>query len=204
MSPSILSETSYVATQSTIATSLGFVEFQTRFEKAVPSVMGIIAVLAAHTVPWDEVVSMTTEAAPHGFLMYLDAPVDRIMRIAGHRRRTCSYLIGNHADAERMYRHSPAVMLHSPLRVVLWEDENGQAMFTFDHPAAQFSCFDDPRIAAVGVELNEKFAGLLRHLQLPVPASMRAIEQRQACAEAVPTIGCCSSPTLRIQGDQRT
>ncbi len=173
MSPSVLSETSYVATQSIIATSVEFAEFKARFEKAVPQVMGLISIFAAHLLPWEEVASMTAEAAPRGFLIYLDAPVDRIMRMAGHKRRTCSYLIGNHVDAERMYRYNPAVMLHSPLRVVIWEDENGQAMFTFDHPAAQFSCFDDPRIASVGAEIADKFAKLITHLQLPLPDSMR-------------------------------
>lgn len=193
MSPSVLADTSYVATRSTIATSVAFAEFQDRFEKAVPWVMGIISVLAAHSVPWEDVVSMTAQAAPHGFLMYLEAPVDRIMRIAGHGRRTCSYLIGNHVDAERMYRHSPEVMLHSPLRVVLWEDEHGQAMFTFDHPGAQFSCFNDPRIAAVGAEINEKFVGLLRHLELPIPDSLQGNEpringQRPAASSAPPQL----------------
>jgi uncharacterized protein (DUF302 family) len=199
MTPSVLSETSYVATRSTIATSVGFAEFQARFEKAVPRVMGIISVLAAYTVPWAEVVSMTAEAAPHGFLMYLDAPVDRIMRIAGHDRRTCSYLIGNHVDAERMYRHSPAVMVHSPLRVVLWEDENGQAMFTFDHPAPQFSCFDDPRIAAVGIEISGKFARLLRHLGLPLPYSLGRHEP-QIDEQAMEQAASLPPPRLPTQG----
>jgi len=199
MTPSVLSETSYVATQSTIATSVGYAEFQARFEKAVPRVMGIISVLAAYTVPWAEVVSMTAEAAPHGFLMYLDAPVDRIMRIAGHDRRTCSYLIGNHVDAERMYRHSPAVMVHSPLRVVLWEDENGQAMFTFDHPAPQFSCFEDPQIAAVGVEISGKFARLLRHLGLPLPDSLGPHEP-QIDQQAMERAASPPPPTRPTQG----
>lgn len=178
MNPSVLSETSYMATQSTIATSIVFAEFKARFEKAVPQVMGLVSILAAHLLPWDEVVSMTADAAPNGFLIYLDAPVDRIMRIAGHQRRTCSYLIGNHVDAERMYRHNPAVMLHSPLRVVLWEDESGQAMFTFDHPGAQFSCFEDQRITTVGAEINQKFAKLLTHLQLPLPDSLLGKESK--------------------------
>lgn len=195
MSASVLSETSYVANQTTIATSLGFAEFQARFEKAVPRVIGLYSTLAAYAMPWGEVVSMTAQAAPLGFLMYLDSPIDCIMRKAGHNRRTCAYLIGNHVDVERMYRHSPAVVLHSPLRVVLWEDEHSQTMFTFDHPGAQFTCFNDPRIAEIGVEINEKFVGLLKHLELPIPDSLRGHEpqiksqgQRQAASSAQPQL----------------
>jgi uncharacterized protein (DUF302 family) len=174
MSPSVLPDSSYTATRSTIATAIPFNEFEARFERAVPQAVGVLSLLAACPVPWMEVVSMTAAAVPaHGFLIYLKAPVDRLMRIAGHQTRTSSYLIGNHVVAERMYRHSPAITLHSPLRVVLWE-EGGLAMFTFDHPGAQFSCFDDPRIAAVGFELNDKFAELLVYLQLPVPESLRS------------------------------
>lgn len=198
MSPSVLSETSYVATRSTIATAVGFAEFQTLFENALPRAMCVFSVLAAYSVQWKEVVSMTADAAPHGFLMYLDAPVDRIMGIAGHHRRACAYLIGNPVDAEQMYRHNPAAILHSPLRVVLWEGENGQAMLTFDHPKEQFSCFDDPRITAVGAEINEKFAGLLRHLQLPVPDSMRMGEQQQRRPEGGMGNGSLQPP-LRMQ-----
>jgi uncharacterized protein (DUF302 family) len=175
MSPSVLPDSSYTATRLTIATSASFGEFEARFERAIPQAVGVLSVLAACPAPWADVVAMTAEAAPtHGFFIYLKAPVDRLMRIAGHQTRTCSYLIGNHVMAERMYRHSPAITLHSPLRVVLWEDKNGLAMLTFDHPGAQFSCFDDPEIAAVGIEINAKFAELLVHLQLPVPESLKA------------------------------
>ncbi len=175
MSPTVLPESSYLAKRYTVATAVAYGEFEARFEKVVPQAICVLSVLAACAAPWSTVVKMTAEAsAAHGFLIYLKAPVDRIMRIAGHRRRACSYLIGNHVVAERMYRRSPAAMLHSPLRVVLWEEEEGQAMFTFDQPAPQFTCFDDPQIAEIGAEINERFAELLTHLQLPVPDSMNA------------------------------
>ena len=134
MSPTVLPESSYLARRYTVATAVAYGEFEARFEKVVPQAISVLSVLAACSAPWATVVKMTAEAsAAHGFLIYLKAPVDRIMRIAGHRHRACSYLVGNHIVAERMYRHSPAVMLHSPLRVVLWEEEEGQAMFTFDY-----------------------------------------------------------------------
>ncbi len=174
MSPSVTQDASYRATKMTIATGVGYAEFETRFERAVPQAVFVLSTLAACPANWDEVIAMTAEAAPHGFLIYLKAPVDRLMRIAGHQSRACSYLIGNHVRAERMYRHSPAAMLHTPMRNLLWEDEGGQGMLSFEHPGAPFSCFYDPRIAAVGVEITERYADLLTHLQLPVPESLRA------------------------------
>lgn len=173
MNPSVTSEASYQATKIAIATGVGYAEFEARFENAVPQAVCVLSTMAACRAAWEEVVTMTAEAAPHGFLIYLKAPVDRLMRIAGHKTRTCSYLIGNHVRAERMYRHCPAIMLHTPMRNVLWEDEAGQAMLSFEHPGAPFSCFDDPTIAAVGIEITERYADLLAHLQLPVPESLR-------------------------------
>ncbi len=189
MNPSVLPESSYLARRYTVATVVTYNEFEARFEKAVPQAISVLSVLAACSAPWATVVKMTAEASPaHGFLIYLKAPVDRIMRIAGHRPRTCSYLIGNHVVAERMYRHSPEIMLHSPLRVVLWEDEEGQAMFTFDQPAAQFTCFGEPQIAEIGVEINERFAELLTQLQLPVPESMNETRTWPLLKESAPAL----------------
>lgn len=172
MKPILMSEQKYNATRWTIATGETYAAFEARFERAVPQATFVVAQLAACPVSWAEVATITQEAAPHGFLIYLKAPVGRLMRLAGHRQRTTSYLIGNHVVAERMYRLTPGVMLHTPIRNVLWDDADGRAFLSFEDPAAAFSSFEDPDIVAIGREIGHRYAELLTHLELPVPATL--------------------------------
>lgn len=72
-----------------------------------------------------------------------------------------------------MYRHDPAALLRTPLRLVVHQQQTPTAMLFFDLPSAQFACFGDQRIAAVGLTLDEKLAGLLEHLGASVPDQLR-------------------------------
>ena len=46
------------------------------------------------------------------------------------------YEIGNPLTAERMSRYALAAGLYAPLRVVLYEDESGRAIFEYDLPSS--------------------------------------------------------------------
>jgi uncharacterized protein (DUF302 family) len=82
--------------------------------------------------------------------------------------------MGNHTIAERMYRHDPAVMLYAPLRTTIHQDRQGVTRFSIDQPSTRFASFDVPDIAAVGLELDHKVAGLLQVLDVPVPPALAA------------------------------
>jgi hypothetical protein len=58
------------------------------------------------------------------------------------------------------------------VHTVIWGDPEGPAYFTFDKPSDQFGSFGDPRITAVGVELDQKLAALLEHLKVGVPETL--------------------------------
>ena len=60
----------------------------------------------------------------------------------------------------------------TPLHVALWSHSDGQALFTIDKPSDQFASFGDPRVTAVGYELDAKLAALLEHLGLRVPEAL--------------------------------
>ncbi len=94
------------------------------------------------------------------------------MRLAGDAGSYVAYLMGNHTIAERMFRHEPSVMLHAPLRTVIWSPADGSARFTLDKPSDHFGSFANAAIAAVGVELDRKVAALLEHLGLGVPEDL--------------------------------
>ena len=166
--------TTYPVTLLTVDTGCAFDEFEQKLHRAVPEApLFLLSALIAQSAQWDDIVRATTEYAPHGFLRYWSSPGSRLMRVAGHRARASSYLIGNYELAEEMYRHDAAVMLHAPLRFVVHQQQTPTAMLSFDLPSAQFACFGVQRIAAVGETLDDKFADLLEHLGTSVPSQLR-------------------------------
>jgi hypothetical protein len=58
---------------------------------------------------------------------------------------------------------------YTPLRTLVWEDDDGRAWFTVDQPSTQFASFGVPDVSAIGVELDRKLACLLKALGAEVP-----------------------------------
>jgi hypothetical protein len=79
----------------------------------------------------------------------------------GLKSKAMQYEIGNPLTAERMTRHVLAAALYAPLRVVLYEDERGQAVFEYDLPSSFFGQFGDDRVTSVGLELDEELEATL-------------------------------------------
>lgn len=79
----------------------------------------------------------------------------------GLKSRAMQYEIGNPLTAERMTRHRLAAGLYAPLRVVLYEDDEGQAIFEYDLPSCLFGQFNDERITSVGFELDGDLESVL-------------------------------------------
>jgi len=72
------------------------------------------------------------------------------------------YEIGNPLTAERMTRQAIAAGLYAPLRVMLYEDESGKAIFEYDLPSSLFAQFGDEEIAEVGRELDTELEAVLQ------------------------------------------
>ena len=87
--------------------------------------------------------------------------------------KATQYLMGNHTIAERMFRHDPSVMLHAPLRTLLYADPDGDTQLAIDQPSVLFASYDDPRIADVGRELDTLLAGLVTLLGGDPPAQLQ-------------------------------
>ena len=76
--------------------------------------------------------------------------------------KAVQYEIGNPLTAERMTRHALAAGLYAPLRVMLYEDESGKAIFEYDLPSSLFGQFGDERITQVGRELDLELETVLQ------------------------------------------
>lgn len=145
---------------------------RSRYETAVPAVN--LAAFASMS-NWNEVLAEAKRQAPHGFLRYFRADVAPAMAGSGTTWQSTEYLMGNHTIAERMYRHDPSVMLHAPLRTLLYAGPEGTVL-TLDQPSLLFASYGNPAIAAVGRELDELLVALIEVLDGDVPAVLRAAE----------------------------
>ena len=77
-----------------------------------------------------------------------------LLRVTGHARKAVQYDIGNPLTATRMTQHELRASLYAPLRVVLYENEAGHAVFEYDRPSSLFGQFGDERVTVVARELD--------------------------------------------------
>ncbi|HEY4398299.1 MAG TPA: DUF302 domain-containing protein [Acidimicrobiia bacterium] len=165
----------YTANRLTVPVGSTPGEFQARYEQAVPPApRDQFTALIDRQASWQEMVDLVNAAAPWGFLIYHKGDATPLVRLAGDQATGVQYLMGNHTIMERMYRHEPAVLLYAPLHTVIWGGPEGSAYFTFDKPSDQFASFGNQEVSAVGLELDDKMASLLDHLDVSVPDALLA------------------------------
>ena len=85
-----------------------------------------------------------------------------LLQTFGGRRNALQYEIRNPVTASKMTRHQLAAALYAPLRVVLFEDEQGKGVFEFDKPSSFFGQFGDERITEIGRYLDVTLEATLR------------------------------------------
>jgi hypothetical protein len=81
--------------------------------------------------------------------------------------------VGNHTIAEGMFHHDPAVMLHAPLRTLLYADPDGDTKLAVDQPSLLFASYDNPDIEKVGYRLDYLLSLLLIDMGGDLPSELR-------------------------------
>jgi uncharacterized protein (DUF302 family) len=84
-----------------------------------------------------------------------------LLQLAGRRRNAVQYDIGNPLTASKMTRHQLPAALYAPLRVVLFEDEQGRGVFEYDKPSSFFGQYGDERVTEVGRYLDATLEAVL-------------------------------------------
>jgi hypothetical protein len=113
------------------------------------------------TVSWQATLELAEINAPHGFMRYYRSDITAAMAGSPSSWQATQYLMGNHTIAERMFRHDPSVMLHAPLRTLLYADPEGDTKLAIDQPSLSFGSYGNPKIADVGLELDALLAQLI-------------------------------------------
>src|SRR6201988_5568279 len=122
---------------------------------------------------WQATLDLAEINAPHGFMRYARSDVTALMASSPSYWKATHYLMGNHTIAERMFRPGPSVMLHAPLRTLLYADADGDTKLAVDQPSLLFASYHNSDIAAVGHELDALLVGLIELLGGEVPKQLR-------------------------------
>jgi hypothetical protein len=77
-----------------------------------------------------------------------------LLKIAGEARNALQYDIGNPVTATLMTRHRLSAALYAPIRVLLYESDDGHGVFEYDQPSTTFGQFGDERVTAVARGLD--------------------------------------------------
>jgi uncharacterized protein (DUF302 family) len=85
------------------------------------------------------------------------------LQIAGRKRNALLYEIGNPLTATNITRHQLPAALYAPLRVVLFEDEQGRGVFEYDKPSSFFAQYGDERVTEVGRHSDATLESALRN-----------------------------------------
>jgi uncharacterized protein DUF302 len=143
-----------------IASARPFVEVRRKLEDTVPKLDPGIAEALAHG---DEKRAQHYEENGPKLSIFLARDHGALLQIAGGKRNAVQYEIGNPLTASKMTRYALPAALYAPLRVVLFEDEQGRGVFEYDRPSSFFGQFGDERVTAVGRYLDAALETALRN-----------------------------------------
>jgi hypothetical protein len=143
-----------------IVSARPFAEVRRKLEAAIPQLDPSIAEALARG---DQQRAQDYDANGPKLSIFLTRDHGALLQIAGGRRNAVQYEIGNPLTASKMTRYQLGAAAYAPLRVVLFEDEQGRAVFEFDKPSSLFGQFGDERVTAVGRSLDAALEAALHN-----------------------------------------
>jgi hypothetical protein len=143
-----------------IASAQPFAEVQRKLEDTVPKLdPGIAEALGRG----DQRRAQDYEEDGPKLSIFLARDHGALLQVAGGKRNAVQYEIGNPLTASTMTRYALPAALYAPLRVVLFEDEQGRGVFEYDKPSSFFGQFGEERVTAVGRYLDAALESALRN-----------------------------------------
>jgi uncharacterized protein (DUF302 family) len=146
-----------------VFTGVEFGEFLMAFEAAAPPYDAeAMQRIVESGGTWDDVRARVAENAPNELMVYAKIDATALFAVAGHSVKAVEYLLGNHVIAETMFRHDPKALLYAPLRLLIYSDPEGNAVFSMIRPSTAFGSLGIADVTEVGRGLDRKVANLLR------------------------------------------
>jgi uncharacterized protein (DUF302 family) len=100
-------------------------------------------------------------AGPGGFMLFATHDHGALLRLAGQKRKAVQYVVGNPLFALQMTQHDIRASLYAPLRVLIYENEDGKTCVEYDKPSSLFGQFGNDRISPTAGMLDKKLEALV-------------------------------------------
>ena len=100
-------------------------------------------------------------AGPSGFMLFATHNHGALLRLAGQQRKAIQYVVGNPLFALQMTQHDIRASLYAPLRVLIYENDEGKTCVEYDRPSSLFGQFGNDRIAPTAAMLDRKLEALV-------------------------------------------
>jgi uncharacterized protein (DUF302 family) len=118
--------------------------------------------LAAGGDPAAAKAKLEAMAGPSGFMLFGTTDHGTLLRIVGRPRKAVQYTVGNPLFALEMTRHAIGASLYAPLRVLLYESDDGKTCVEYDRPSSLFGQFGDDRVTHIATVLDQKLEDLAK------------------------------------------
>ena len=100
-------------------------------------------------------------AGPSGFMLFGTQDHGALLRLAGQQRKAVQYVVGNPLFALQMTQHDIRASLYAPLRVLIYETDEGKTCVEYDRPSSLFGQFGNYRISPTAAMLDNKLEALV-------------------------------------------
>jgi uncharacterized protein (DUF302 family) len=145
-----------------LTTDKPFEEVTKAFEAQLGKFDGDIRRAAAASDDTEEAkAKIAAMAGPSGFMLFGTSDHGALLRLAGQKRKAIQYVVGNPVFALQMTQHDIRSSLYAPLRVLIYENEDGKTCIEYDKPSSLFGQFGDSRITPTATMLDRKLEALV-------------------------------------------
>jgi uncharacterized protein (DUF302 family) len=100
-------------------------------------------------------------AGPSGFMLFRTSDHGALLRLVGQKRKAIQYLLGNPLFAVQMTQHDIRAGLYAPLRVLIYENDEGKTCVEYDKPSSLFGQFGNAKVTEVATRLDRKLEQLV-------------------------------------------
>jgi uncharacterized protein (DUF302 family) len=100
-------------------------------------------------------------AGPSGFMLFRTSDHGALLRLAGQKKKAIQYLVGHPLFAVQMTQHDIRASLYAPLRVLIYENEDGKTSVEYDKPSSLFGQFGNAKVTEVATMLDRKLEQLV-------------------------------------------